>query len=260
MTYYEAFETIRGCRIRLMRSGIGEPLLFLHGSSGAATWLPFMAKLAERFDVIVPEHPGFGASDTPEWLDNIGDLAFFYLDLIDHLGLERVHLVGGSIGGWIATELAIRDDSKLASLTLIAPAGIHVKGVSKGDIFMWSPEETARNLFHSSDMVQTVLSRTPTEEEEFTGMKNRLTTAKLTWQPRLYNPHLYKWMHRIQCPTLILWGAEDKVIPQAYGPAFQALIPGACLEILPDCGHLPQVECADEVVSKITRFATEVSQ
>ena len=99
---------VAGCGVSVKRAGQGAPLLFLHGGGGAPRWLPFMTSLAERFDVIVPEHPGFGKSETPEWLDTIGDLAFFYLDFIKQLGLERVHLVGSSMGGWIAAELAVR--------------------------------------------------------------------------------------------------------------------------------------------------------
>src|SRR5262244_4315200 len=99
--------TLRGCTVGLMRAGAGSPLLVLHGASGAGAWLPFMAALAERHDVIVPEHPGYGASDTPDWLDSIHDLAYFYLDFLRELDLDQVHLVGISIGGWIAAEVAV---------------------------------------------------------------------------------------------------------------------------------------------------------
>src|SRR5262245_61838512 len=143
----ESFHTIDGCKIRMMRAGTGTPLLFLHGMRGASAWRPFMQKLAARFDVIVPEHPGFGGSDTPDWLDTVGDVAYFYLDLIKALQLPKLHLVGASLGGWIAAEMAVRSCHDLKSLVLTAPAGIHVKGVSKGDIFMWSPEESIRKLF-----------------------------------------------------------------------------------------------------------------
>ena len=123
---------IGDCRIRLMRGGAGRPLLFLHGAGGAGIWLPCMARLAQKFDVIAPEHPGFGASDTPDWLDTIADLANFYLDFLDQLDLRGVHLVGSSLGGWIAAELAVRNTSRLASLTLVGAAGIHVNGVAAG--------------------------------------------------------------------------------------------------------------------------------
>jgi pimeloyl-ACP methyl ester carboxylesterase len=254
MAYRDSFQTINGCKIRLMRSGQGAPLLFLAGSGGAPAWLPYMEQLAQRFDVIVPEHPGFGASDTPDWLDHVGDLAYFYLDAIAALGLNGIHLVGHSLGGWIAAEIAVRDCHALKSLTLSAPAGIHVKGLRKADTFMWSPEQTTRNLVHDPALAEQMLAQPLTDEQQFAGMKNRLTMAKLAWQPRFYNPHLAKWLHRISVPTLILWGEEDKIIPPGYGPAFRDLIPGARLETIADCGHLPQVERMDEWVAKIVRF------
>ncbi|MEX0409017.1 alpha/beta hydrolase [Aquibium sp. LZ166] len=253
MAHRESFETVTGCRIRMMRKGKGEPLLFLHGATGVPRWLPFMDMLAEKYDLIVPEHPGFGASDTPDWLDNIGDLAFFYLDLIDHLGLDKVHLLGTSIGGWIAAELATRSCEKVRTLTLVAPAGIHVKGVKKGDIFMWSPEETAQNLFHNQEIAKAV-PQPANEDELMVVLKNRLMTAKLGWQPRMYNPHLKKWLHRVDVPTLIIWGDDDKLIPAAYGPAYRDLIPNSSLEVIAECGHLPHVEKAQEFTSKVVSF------
>jgi pimeloyl-ACP methyl ester carboxylesterase len=241
----------------MMRDGAGPPLLFLHGARGAGAWLPFMHKLAQNFDVIVPEHPGFGGSETPDWLDNVGDLAYFYLDAIEQLALDKVVLVGTSLGGWIAAELAVRCCDRLRALVLSAPAGIHVKGLPKGDTFMWSPEETTRQLFHDQKLAEAALQRPLSEAERFTEMKNRLTMAKLTWQPRLYNPHLHKWLHRISVPTLILWGDDDHVIPTGYGPAFAELIPNSRLEIIARCGHLPQIERTDEFVGNIVAFARE---
>lgn len=256
----ESFETIDGCRIRLMRGGQGAPLLFLHGAAGARVWLPFMETLSQSFDVIVPEHPGYGASDMPDWLDNVGDLAYFYLDLIAKFGLDGVNLVGASIGGWIAAELAIRNDTALASLVLSQAAGIHVKGLQPGDIFLWSREDYARNLFHDPKLAEAFLARPVSEEEQVAAMKNNLATARLAWQPRLYNPDLHKWLHRIGVPTLILWGDDDKVIPPGCGPAFRDLIPGSRLDIIKGAGHLPQVEKADEWTGKVTRFIGEAAR
>jgi pimeloyl-ACP methyl ester carboxylesterase len=252
--YQESFLTVAGCKTRLMRGGAGEPLLFLHGARGASAWLPVWETLSRHFDVIVPEHPGFGGSDMPDWLDNVGDLAYFYLDFLDALKLKAVNLAGVSLGGWIAAEIAVRDASALKTLTLIAPAGIHVKGVAKGDIFMWSREEFTRNLFHNPDLASAALAIAPSEAEQFNEMKNRLATAKLGWQPRLYNPDLYKWLHRISTPTLIVFGDDDKVIPPAYGAAFQRLIPNSRLEMLKACGHAPQIEKADELAKMILSF------
>jgi pimeloyl-ACP methyl ester carboxylesterase len=253
----ESFETIAGCRTRIMRAGQGAPLLYLHGARGASAWAPFMERLAQSFDVIVPEHPGFGGSDTPEWLDNVGDLAYFYLDLIAQLGLDRVHLAGTSLGGWIAAEIAVRNCARLGSLVLTAPAGIHVKGLSKGDIFLWSADEMTRKLFHDQRMAAAALAVPASEAQQLADMKNRLATAKLGWQPRLYNPDLHKWLHRIAVPTLILWGDDDQVIPVGYGPAFRDLIPDARLDVIAACGHLPHMERMDEWTAKVTAFIAE---
>jgi len=248
-----SFERINGCKVSLRRGGAGEPLLFLHGARGAGRWLPFMEALSRTFDVIVPEHPGFGESETPDWLDSVGDLAYYYLDFLEALSLDHVNLVGTSLGGWIAAEMAVRDQSPLRTLTLVASAGIHVKGVPKGDIFLWSRQQLAQNLFYDPGLAEAML-RAETSEEEEIQVRNRITVAKLCWQPRLYNPHLAKWLHRICVPTLILWGDADKVIPPPYGPAFCHLIPNARLEILPRCGHLPQVERTEEFVAAVTGF------
>jgi pimeloyl-ACP methyl ester carboxylesterase len=248
------FEQIAGCRISVLRGGAGEPLLFLHGAGGAGRWLPFMGSLAENFEVIVPEHPGFGLSETPPWLDSIGDIAYFYLDFLEALKLRDVHLIGNSLGGWIASEVAIRDQRPFRTLSLVAPAGIRVDGEPPADIFLWSREELTRNLFYNQNLAETMLEAPLTDEEQNIQLRNSITMAKLAWQPRLNNPDLKKWLHRIHLPTLIVWGDSDRLIPPAYGSAFQSLIPHSRLEILPHCGHLPHVERAAEFVSVVTKF------
>jgi len=261
MSFAESFETITGTKIRIMRKGKGSPLLFLHGASGASHWLPFMEKLSETHAVIVPEHPGFGVSDNPEWLDNISDLSFFYLDFLDHLGLDRVNLVGTSIGGWLAAEIAIRNATKLASLTVVAPAGIRVKGVRKGDVFMWNPEETARNLFHDQAFAEAMLAAPPPSKEVMEILlRNKLTFAKLAWEPRFLNPDLHKWLHRIPVPTMIVWGDDDKAMPVGYAPAWRDLIANSRLEIIENCGHAPQIEKADRFVELVNGFIGEVTR
>jgi pimeloyl-ACP methyl ester carboxylesterase len=255
-----SIERVAGCNVSVRRGGAGQPLLFLHGAGGGNRWLPFMEALSQNFEVIVPEHPGFGESEMPAWLDNVGDLAYFYLDFVEQLGLKQVHLVGASLGGWIAAEIAARNQSSLRTLTLVAAAGIHVAGVQKGDIFLWSRQELARNLFYNQKLAEAMLREEPSPEEMELQLKNRLTMAKLAWQPRLHDPHLAKWLHRITLPTLIVWGAEDKLIPAQYGPAFRDLIPTARLEVLPHCGHLPQIEKTAEFAEVVTRFLQGVGR
>ena len=124
-----------------------------------------MARLARQFDVIAPEHPGFGESDTPAWLDTISDLANFYLDF-DQLDLRGVHLVGSSLGGWVAAELAVRNSSRLASLTLVGAAGIHVKDVAQVDTFLTSDEQRIRDLFHDQELAEAVIASSERPEQE----------------------------------------------------------------------------------------------
>jgi pimeloyl-ACP methyl ester carboxylesterase len=249
--------SVGGCRIRMMRGGKGAPLFFLHGGGGAGGWLPFMARLAQSFDVIVPEHPGFGASDTPEWLDTIGDLANFYLEFLDQLDLRRVHLVGSSIGGWIAADLTVRNASRLSSLTLIGAAGIHVPGVTQVDTFLSNDEQRVRDLFHDQKLADKMISLAASSEAEDAAVKNRTITARLVWQPRSHDPQLRKWLHRIGVPTLIVWGNDDKLFPRDYAFAYQQLIPGSKAVVLPECGHLPHIEKADAFVSELESFIGE---
>jgi pimeloyl-ACP methyl ester carboxylesterase len=249
--------TIAGCSVNVMRGGKGPPLLFLHGAGGAGVWMPFMEKLSSRFEVIVPDHPGFGRSDKPEWLDDITDLAFFYLDLLEEFDLDEVHLVGHSLGGWLAAEIAIRSTERLRTLTLVSAAGLRIPGAPIGDIFLWPPEQRIRNLFVDQRFADARLLMPLTEEQVDTTLKNELATADLAWNPRFHHPRVRKWIHRIDVPTLIVWGDGDKAIPARHGEEFHRLIVGSRLAVLPACGHLPQVEKADVFVDVFTRFVAE---
>jgi len=254
MAFSESFIEVDGCKVNLRRGGSGEPLLYLHGANGASAILPFMEKLAERFEVLVPEHPGFGASDEPDWLENIHDLAYFYLDFLKSLDLRDIHVVGSSLGGWLALEMAVRDTSRIKSLVLVGPAGISVPGVMPGDIFLWSPEELARNLFFDAALVEKMLAQPMTPELLDVSLKNRHTVARLGWEPRMHDPFLHKWLHRVNVPVKIVWGEADKILPVAYAAEFKKLMPAAEVEIVPRCGHLPQAEKPQEFCDIVFRF------
>jgi len=250
---------ILGAKIRLRRAGKGAPMLFLHGAGGVAVWLPLFEKLSESFELLVPDHPGFGASDTPPWLKNIGDAALYYLDLVEALKLDRVHVVGTSLGGWIAAEAAVRNCTPFATMTLVAPAGLRVAGVPAGDPFIWSHEEHVRNLYHDPSFAERALSVPVTPELADLQIKNRFAFARLAWQPRLFNPDLERWLHRIKTPVQLVWGNEDKLLPVAFAQAWLKRLPKARLLPIPQCGHLPHVERADEVASAIRSFIRETA-
>jgi pimeloyl-ACP methyl ester carboxylesterase len=244
----------RDLEARALHAGSGEPMVFLHGSAGLPVWGPFFDTLSAGFDLHVPEHPGFGATPAPDWMRNIADMAMYYLDMLDALDLRDVHLVGHSLGGWIAAEIAIRNTSRIASLTLMAPAGVRLRGIPFGDNFIWGPEESVRNLFHDQSFADRLLSHAPTDEEADLALNSRFMAVRLGWEPRWVNPALQRWLHRILVPTLVLWGDDDKLFPCTYASAWTEGIPNSRAEIIRDCGHLPHIEKAVETASRITAF------
>jgi pimeloyl-ACP methyl ester carboxylesterase len=256
MPFSDHFIELDGCRTHYRRGGKGAPLLFLHGAGGMPVVLPFMEKLAQRFDVIVPDHPGYGQSDEPEWLENIHDVAYFYLDFLAQLKLERVALVGNSMGGWMAMEIAVRNTSRIASLVLVSPAGIRAAADAEpADIFLLSPEDTVRQLYHDPKLAEERLAMPVTPESIDLGLKNRHTTARLAWEPRLHDPMLPKWLHRIDVPVSIVWGAQDRLLPVGMAHELKRLLPRAELSIFERCGHLPHVEKMEEFCELVVRFA-----
>jgi pimeloyl-ACP methyl ester carboxylesterase len=245
---------INGCKLSLARGGEGMPLIYLHGTDGIGEWPAILDTLAQGFDVIVPDHPGFGGSEAPAWIDDVSDLAYCYLDALEELGLAGVHIVGHSLGGWIALEMAVRSTDRLRSLTLISAAGIHVKGVPKADIFIIDPEEVARLAYADPKIAEAAASRASTDKYQDLAILNRIASARFGWQPRFFNPRLERWLHRVKIPTNIIWGDGDRIIPPAYAEAFHRLIPGSTLTMIPNAGHLPHVERAAAVAQAIDKF------
>ena len=245
---------VNGAKVALRRGGKGEPLLFLHGADGLTEWPAILDDLARDYDVIVPDLPGFGHSPCPEWIDDVSDVAYFYLDLIDVLKLDNVRIVGHSLGGWTALEIAIRSCEHIRALALIAPAGIHVKGAAKADIYMIDPDQQARLAYADEKLGEEAAQRALASKHQEQAILNRLASARFGWSPRLYNPRLERWLHRVKVPTMSVWGDTDRIIPPAYGPAFAKAIPGSSLKSIARCGHLPHVEQRAEVAELALGF------
>lgn len=245
--------------MRVHRGGDGPPLLFLPDAQIGAAWLPFHDRLAERFEVIVAEHPGYGGGDAPPWLEKVTDLANFYLDALAALDLAGVSLAGAGLGGWIAAELATRNTARLASLILIDPWGLRVDGAPGIDLFAANDEQSVRDLFADPKAADASVARILAPEGEDALLKGKMVTAMLAWQPRLHDPLLGKWLHRIDVPTLILWGADDKVLPPAYGAAWRKAIPNATLSTIAGAGHVPHVEKPAETAGAITNFQRDAT-
>jgi pimeloyl-ACP methyl ester carboxylesterase len=249
--------TVAGATIRLFRGGPagagGQPLVFLHGAGGHTGWMAFLDELATRFAVFAPEHPGFGQSADPPWLDEIADLAYFHLDLLQALGLDRVHLMGTSLGGWVAAEMAVRSTARLASLTLVGAVGITAGGEPIPDIFRMPDEENLRRYYADPERASRRIADLARADMSLAA-KNRATVMRLAYRPRFHNPGLAKWLHRIDVPTLLLWGAEDGLVPPAFGEAYRSLIPGSQLFVLPQAGHAPFDEQKDAFLAAFLDF------
>jgi pimeloyl-ACP methyl ester carboxylesterase len=248
-------ETVSGAAIRIHRGGGGPGLVYLHGAGGTANALPFLEKLTDRFDVIAPDLPAFGESEDPAWLETVHDAAYFVLEFLRTLNLSGVHLVGSSLGGWIGLEVAVRSTARLASLTVIGAAGLNVSSARKGDIFMWSPAERLRKMLYDQALADRLLAAVPTAEQTAIAVRNEFATARLAWEPRFFDPHLHKWLHLIDVPTHVIWGAHDNVFPLPYGENLHRRIPGSTLSVIPACGHLPHVEAQGALRNLIVGLA-----
>jgi pimeloyl-ACP methyl ester carboxylesterase len=246
---------VRGHALKIKQDGDGPPLLFLHGAGGSS-WNPMLKLLAKSYRVLAPEHPGFGRSPTPDWMMSVGDLAFFYLDALEAMNLRNVHLVGHSLGGWTAAEIAIRSTQRLQSLTLMAPAGCR-SDVPFGDIFLWDAETATRAQFFNQTLADERIKALPNADLDVV-LQNKATVARLAWSPRLHNPQLGYWLHRIDVPTLLIWGRDDKIVPQACHETFMAEINGARLVTIPECGHALHTEQAQTCAQTISSFHKEL--
>jgi pimeloyl-ACP methyl ester carboxylesterase len=250
---------VRGVRTAVKEKGSGPPLLMLHGSGGPGPWHPYQDALAEQFRVIVPSHPGYGESERPDWLDSMEDMVYHYLDLLQTLGLGKAHVLGTSLGGWIAAELAVGHSSVVDKLILVDPAGLKVPGMSLPDLFDISEEDHTRLLYHDQKLADEAIRNTPppTSEVLLERIKGQTTFARLAWNPYLYNPKLGRRLRRIDCPTLIIWGREDAIIPYANAALWTEAMPQARLATIDECGHSPQREKPEEMLRLVLDFLTE---
>src|SRR5262245_36366558 len=234
--------TVRGTAVHLLADGSGDALLFLHGAGGAGRWLDFQTALARRFAVHMPSHPGHGGSPAAEWIEHISDLAFHYLDLLDHLGQERVHLVGASFGGWIAAEIAVMASHRLRSLVLIDPVGIKVPGWIYPFLFGMELPELVMTVFHKPEAALALAPRDESVDTLAELYRQNTALARVAWNPHLYNPLLRRRLPRITAPTLVCWGEHDRVAPKVCAEAWARAIPGAQLVTFAGSGHVPHIE------------------
>jgi pimeloyl-ACP methyl ester carboxylesterase len=241
-------------KIEVLEAGQGEPLLFLHGAGGIPQWEGVLPLLARRYRVHAPLLPGFGRSTGLDVLDDQLDLILHGFDVMAALGLERPYVVGESMGGWIAAEMAALRPKEIGCLALAAPLGLWRDAAPVADMFGMMSHELVPYLFHNtqcaaaqqmlglSQLISDKDDRTHEQIEMLIGIARGARTAAKFLFPIPENGLEHR-LWRITAPTLVLWGAHDRFVPALYGDLFATAIPNARLLKLPDAGHLIGLEC-----------------
>jgi pimeloyl-ACP methyl ester carboxylesterase len=235
-TYSQEHLTINGVDVVVQIAGDGEPLVFLHGA-GTVTGFDALLPLAERFQLIVPFHPGFGPSADDPTVDDIHDYRRHYLDLLDELGIGELSLVGHSMGGWLAANFAVDHSDRVRRLVLAAPLGMRVEDHPTQDLFTIPGEELPTYLAADLSVFEPHVPVPPTPEFLADGYREMTSAARLLWA-RSYDLKLHRWLHRLRMPTLVLWGEADRLIPPEQASVWAELIPEAQVRTLPGVGHL----------------------
>ena len=235
----------------------GATILFLHGETGARDSERFVADLARTSIVLAPTLPGYDLTPVPAWLDDMQDLALFFREWIERQDAHRIHLVGQSLGGWLAAEIALLGSSRIASMTLVTPGGLRHPTLRMYDIFMNAPADVARMSVQDAALGERLVADCENSETMDLRLQNRFMTARLGWQPRFFSPRLEKWMRRIDAPAQIVWGADDRILPAPFASEFETRLRGSRTHVLNACGHNPPLEQPAALAHLVTRFAEE---
>jgi len=252
-------ETRKGARCRVLEGGSGMPVVFLHGAGGLLADNPFLDRLAARYHVFAPELPGYGESTGEELLEDMLDFTLHGWDVVGALGLARPHLVGHSMGGMIAAEMAAVAPHDLDRLALVAAAGLWIEEHPIPDIFALLPGQLVELLFQDPDKGQALLtggvdfSDMEAFKAFYLGQQRRLAMAGKILFP-IPNRRVSKRLYRVSAKTLVLWGEADRLIVPAYAQRWARLIPGATVQMIPDAGHMLPYEQPETFVDALVRF------
>jgi pimeloyl-ACP methyl ester carboxylesterase len=242
--------------LEVVRRGGGRPVLLLHGFQNIDARAPFLDLLSQHTEVIAPSHPGFGRSTRPSDFETVYDLVHLYLDLLEGLPYETVSLVGLSFGGWLAAEIAVKCGHRLDRLVLVDALGIKLSDRETPDIldvFNTSPREVQQRSWHDPARWAPNFDAM-TDDELVIRARNWEALCLYGWHPYMYNPQLKRWLRRIKTPTLVLWGASDRIVKCSYGQAYSELIPGARLQLIEGAGHHPETEKPETFVDRVVKF------
>ncbi len=247
---------VSGVELEIERRGRGRPLLVLYGEEALELDAPVLAELARDHELIIPSPPGFGRSERPDWIESADDIGYIYLDLMERLDVGKVPAIGFSFGGWLALEMATKDDSFFSKLVLVDPYGVKIGGPMDRDIEdVWNihPERVAKLKWFDGEKGKRDFTAMP-ERELAIIARNNESFARFCWDPCMHNPKLARRLHRVRVPTLFVWGANDGIVSPDYGKAYSRMIAGAEFSVIGKAGHYPHLEQPDEFTRLVRGF------
>lgn len=228
-----------------------ETVVLLDGLHGVFPSSKAYEKLFQKYNVIVPVHPGFGYVEKGH-IETVEDLSYFYLDFFDKLSLKDIHLVGVSLGGWAAAEIAVKNTSHLKTITFINTLGIKISDrttVDITDIYTLNREKRIETMFYNREIGKKIIidPKGLSEDELYNYYVNEQNSLAIGWKPFMHNPKLIDRLHRVNVPAIVLWGAEDGVVSAKYGKTFANSLPQAEFHLIEEAGHYAHLENPDRV-------------
>lgn len=249
---------IAGADLHIKKSGSGDPLLVLHGEMGQPGWLRYHEELSRHYTVYAPSHPGFGMTDRLDWVMSVRDIASWYLQALDEMGLEDLNVLGFSMGGWLAAEMAAQCPHNFKKLALVSPPGIQPPVGEILDMFLIVSKQYITAGFLDPAAVEefeTLCPQEPSPEQVELWETAREEACRLSWRPYMFDPSLSHRLSRLKTlPVMIVWGQQDGVVPLSVAHSYSSAIAGSNVALIDGCGHRPEVEKTDEFLSLVNRF------
>lgn len=233
--------------------GEGPAVLLLHGGGGPQTVLPFAGRLAGLpARVLTPTHPGFAGTPRPDGLSSIAGLARLYVQLLDELDLIGVTVVGNSIGGWIAAEIALLNSSRVGRIVLVDAVGLQLDQAPIVDFFALQPDQVFDLSYHRPDDFRVDFHALPAPAQAV--MAGNRAALQVYGGRSMSDPSLLDRLPATTAPALVVWGAADRIVLPVHGETYAATMPKAQFHRIPDAGHLPQLETPETLYDLIKAF------
>lgn len=255
VAWSEMSPVVAGSKLHVARAGTGPALLILHHDIGTPERLSFYDLLAEHFTVLVPHHPGWGRSERPGWMRGVRDIVAIYQALLADQNLSDVSLIGLGFGGWIAAEMASFAPREFRRLVLAAPMGIKPPDGDILDQAIVSYIAYPQAGFHDQANFRRVYGDVSTDQLEAWDIAREMC-FRIAWKPYMYSQTLPHLLGGVRAPSLVVWGDDDKVVPRSAGDVYVRALRDARLEIVPECGHLIEMEKPEQLARLVTEFVS----